>query len=171
MAGARVPFADLEFDLVVSSFPRPTRRPFDERLPDSLPTMVRGHPNVVDERVGLLGQEAALAEDQVPEEFPGRPLGDPLLGPVSFDEALDLPPEVLFPFPAVEPLPLVLGEIVPGRLQGRRPDPGEVRGARGAHAKVDRLPSRAAPRRPPMKVSSSGPRTCLSRPSFSTQNL
>src|SRR5207247_1825625 len=77
MAGALVPFPDLELDLPVPAFPRPIACAVAERLADALVPVIRRDPDVIEERVRLRRQEPALAEDHVAEGLAGRPFRDP----------------------------------------------------------------------------------------------
>src|SRR5207244_6173696 len=172
MAGALVPFPDLELDLPVPAFPRPIACPVDKRLADALVPVIRRDPDVIEERVRLRRQEPALAEDHVAEGLAGRPFRDPPFRPIAFHERLDLLPEVILPRPAIESPSLVLGQVIPYGLQGRGPDQCEVRATRAAHAENDgsTAPSSSAPVNDE-DVGRSSPCRLLSRPSLATQNL
>src|SRR5437773_424061 len=172
MAGALVPFPDLELDLPVPAFPRPIACPVDKRLADALVPVIRRDPDVIEEGVRLRRQEPALAEDHVAEGLAGRPFRDPPFRPISFHERLDLLPEVILPRPAIESRSLVLGWVIPYGLQGRGPDQCEVRATRAAHAELDgsTAPSSSAPVNDE-DVGRSSPGRLLSRPSLATQNL
>src|SRR5438445_96433 len=172
MAGALVPFPDLELDLPVPAFPRPIPCPIDERPADALVPVIRRDPDVIEERVRLRRQEPALAEDHVTEGLAGRPFRDPPFRPIAFHERLDLLPEVVLPRPAIESRSLVLGQVIPYGLQGRGPDQCEVRATRAAHAEIDgsTTPSSSAPVNDE-DVGRPSPCRLLSRPSLATQNL
>src|SRR5437870_11295758 len=86
MAGALVPFPDLELDLPVPAFPRPIACPVDKRLADALVPVIRRDPDVIEERVRLRRQEPALAEDHVAEGLAGRPFRDPPFRPIRSEE-------------------------------------------------------------------------------------
>src|SRR2546422_8104808 len=172
MAGALVPFPDLELDLPVPAFLRPIACPVDECLADALVPVIRCDPDVIEERVRLRRQEPTLAEDHVAEGLAGRPFRDPPFRPISFHERLDLLPEVILPRPAIESRSFVLGQVIPYGLQGRGPDHCEVRATRAAHAEIDgsTAPSSSAPVNDE-DVGRSAPARLLSRPSLATQNL
>src|SRR5437870_3293191 len=172
MAGALVPFPDLELDLPVPAFPRPIACPVDKRLADALVPVIRRDPDVIEERVRLRRQEPALAEDHVAEGLAGRPFRDPPFRPIAFHERLDLLPEVILPRPAIESPSLVLGQVIPYGLQGRGPDQCEVRATRAAHAEIhgSTAPSSSAPVTDE-DVGRSAQSRWLTRPSLATQNL
>src|SRR5204863_427361 len=113
--------ADLELDLPVPAPPRPVARPVHEGLPDALAAVVGRDPDVVQERMHLRRQESALADDDVPEELAGRPFRDPSLRAVALDVLLDLLAKVTLPGLPIEPFALVFRQVVPRRLQSRRP--------------------------------------------------
>src|SRR5438270_89045 len=167
-----VALAHLELDLPVPAFPRPFACPVDERLADALVPVIRRDPDVIEERVRLRRQEPALAQDHVAEGLAGRPFRDPPFRPIAFHERFDLLPEVVLPRPAIEPRSLVLGQVIPYGLQGRGPDPCEVRATRAAHAEIDgsTTPSSSAPVNDE-DVGRPSPCRLLSRPSLATQNL
>src|SRR5467141_1595193 len=97
--------ADLQFDLPVPAFSRPVAGPVDECLANALVPVVRGDPDVIEERMGLRRQEPALAEDHVAEGLAGRPFRDPPLRPVAFHERLDLLPKMVLPRSPIESRP------------------------------------------------------------------
>src|SRR5437870_3741117 len=172
MAGSVVPFPDFELDLPMTAFARPLTRPLDERFADASSAVVRGDPDVIEERMPLRRQEPALAEDHVPEGLAGGPFRDPSFRPIALDEHFDLLPKMGFPRPAIKGRPLVLGEVVPDGLQRRGPDQGEVRTTRAAHAEIDRSTARTSSA--PVAdeyVGRPGLPSLLSHPSFATQNL
>src|SRR5438874_11988224 len=133
-----VPLADLELDLPVPAPSRPVARPLHEGLPDALAAVVGRDPDVVQERMHLRCQESALADDDVPVELAGRPFRDPSLRAVALDVLLDFLAKVTLPGLPIEPFALVFRQVVPRRLQGRRPNDREVRATSLAHPEVHR---------------------------------
>src|SRR5438309_12060542 len=101
MAGAVVPFPDLELDLPVPAFPRPIACPVDECLADALVPVIRRDPDVIEERVRLWLQEPVLAEDHVTVGLAARPCRHPPFRPIFIHECLDLLPYVILPSPAI----------------------------------------------------------------------
>src|SRR3989442_1217779 len=170
MARGGVHFRNLELDLPMAPPAGPIDRPFDEELPDPFASVRGDDPDVVDEPVRLRRKKSALSDDYVPQPLALRALGDPLLRPVSLNIRFDLLSKVGFPLAPVESGPLVLGDVIPDRLERRLPDHRVIFAMRRSHPDVQRGTRQAARRPAAMNMSASLCRLAFpagsKRPSF-----
>src|SRR5947199_6959710 len=116
VAGAGVRLGNFELDFSIPSLPSPVARPLDEEFPDALPAPIRGDPDIVDETLGLRGDETALAEDHIPEELEVRRLGDPTLRSVPCHVRFDFLSEMGFPLVAIHTGTSVRWDVVRDQL-------------------------------------------------------